>query len=136
LAAAVAAIPDVVAVSPAYETDPVGGPPGQGPYLNMVVELLTELSPRGLLEMARSLEARGGRQRSERWGPRTLDIDILVVGDLRVEETDLIVPHPRIAERAFVLVPLNDLAPEVVTMLAGDGWRSVLASGVRLAPPT
>ncbi len=125
-------MPDVVALSPVYESDPVGGPPGQGPYLNMVVELSTELGPQALLEMARVLEQGAGRQRVERWGSRTLDVDILVVGDLRVEEPDLIVPHPRLAERAFVLVPLNDLAPEVVTRLAGDDWRAGLAGGVSL----
>jgi len=114
LRAAVAALGDVVAVSPVYETDPVGGPPGQPAYLNLVVELDTDRSPRELLEEARRLEAAAGRVREERWGPRTLDVDVLLVGDLAVDEPDLVVPHPRMAERAFVLVPLADLAPELV----------------------
>jgi len=114
LRSAVGGLPDVVAVSPVYETDPVGGPPGQGPYLNAVVELRTTLSPRELLEVARRLEAAAGRERRERWGTRTLDVDVLLVGDLRVADADLEVPHPRMGERPFVLVPLHDLAPELV----------------------
>ena len=110
---AVAAMPDVVALSPVYETEPVG-PPGQGPYLNAVVELDTELSPRELLELCRRLETAAGRVRTEHWGPRTLDVDVLLVGDLTVDEPDLVVPHPRMWERDFVLRPLADLAPEVV----------------------
>ncbi|MGH9151906.1 MAG: 2-amino-4-hydroxy-6-hydroxymethyldihydropteridine diphosphokinase [Acidimicrobiales bacterium] len=110
---AVAGLPGVVAVSGVYETDPVGGPPGQPPYLNAVVELDTELSPRGLLEEARRLEQAAGRARAERWGPRTLDVDVLLVVVLVVDEPDRRVTHPRLRERAFVLVPLHDLAPEV-----------------------
>lgn len=110
---AVAGLPGVVAVSGVYETDPVGGPEGQPPYLNAVVELDTDLRPRDLLEVARRLEAEAGRSRAERWGPRTLDVDVLLVGDLVVDEPDLQVPHPRLGERAFVLVPLSDLAPDL-----------------------
>lgn len=111
--AAVEALPDVVAVSPIYETDPVGGPDGQGPFLNAVVELDTALSPRELLDWCRRCEAAAGRVRTERWGPRTLDVDVLLVGDLVVDEPDLQVPHPRMWERDFVLRPLADLAPEL-----------------------
>ena len=114
---AVAGLPGVVAVSPVYETDPVGGPPGQGAYLNAVVELDPDLTPRELLGVAHRLEEEAGRVRAERWGPRTLDVDVLLVGDLVVDEPDLQVPHPRLRQRAFVLVPLHDLAPEV----AGEG---------------
>ena len=110
---AVAAMPDVVAMSEIYETEPVG-PEGQGPYLNAVVELDTDLTPRELLELCQRLEAAAGRVRAERWGPRTLDVDVLLVGDLAVDEPDLIVPHPRMWERDFVLRPLADLAPELV----------------------
>lgn len=110
LRAAVAALPDVVAVSPVYETDPVGGPPGQGPYLNLVAALETNLSPRQLLDVAHSLEDAAGRVRKERDGPRTLDVDVLLVGDLCVDEPDLVVPHPRMWQRRFVLAPLADLA--------------------------
>jgi 2-amino-4-hydroxy-6-hydroxymethyldihydropteridine diphosphokinase len=121
---AVAALPDVVAVSPVYETDPVGGPEGQGAYLNLVVELDTELSARQLLEAAQRAEAGARRVRTERWGPRTLDVDVLLVGDDVVDEPDLVVPHPRMWERAFVLVPLADLAPDLVPEVpSGQGVR-------------
>jgi 2-amino-4-hydroxy-6-hydroxymethyldihydropteridine diphosphokinase len=126
---AVAALPDVVAVSPVYETSPVGGPEGQGPYLNCVVELQTELEPRELLAVAQRLEAAAGRERKERWGPRTLDVDVLLVDDLTVEEPDLVVPHPRMWERRFVLVPLADLAPELLP----DGWEGRVAGEVHPA---
>lgn len=111
---AVASLPDVVAVSPVYETAPVGGPVGQPPYLNAVVALDTELTPRQLLEVAHRLEQEAGRVRAERWGPRTLDVDVLLVGDLVVDEPDLQVPHPRLWGRPFVLIPLADVAPELV----------------------
>lgn len=110
---AVTGLPDVVRASPVYETDPVGGP-GQGPYLNAVVELDTERSPRELLEAARRLEAAAGRVRADRFGPRSLDVDVLLVGDLVVDEPDLVVPHPRLWQRRFVLAPLADLAPDLV----------------------
>ena len=100
-----------VAVSPLYETEPVGGPPGQQDYLNLVVELDTDQTPRELLGLCRRLEAAAGRVRAERWAPRTLDVDILLVGGLRVDEPDLVVPHPRMYERRFVMAPLADLAP-------------------------
>jgi len=112
---AVDGLPDVVAVSPVYETDPLGGPPGQSPFLNVVVKLDTGLSPRSLLSAARRLERAAGRVRSARDGPRTLDVDVLMVGDLSVDEHDLLVPHPRMWERRFVLAPLRDLAPELVS---------------------
>ena len=116
LADAIAGIPDVVAVSPIYETGPVGGSTSQGPYLNAVVELDTDLSPRALLEVCRRLETAAQRVRdpNDRFGPRTLDVDVLLVGDLRVAEPDLEVPHPRMWERGFVLIPLADLAPDLV----------------------
>ena len=110
LRTAVASLPDVVAVSPVYETDPVGGPPGQGPYLNLVVALDTDRSRRELLDVAQAREAAAGRVHKELWGPRTLDVDILLVGSLCVDEPDLVVPHPRMWERRFVLAPLADLA--------------------------
>ena len=111
---ALADLPDVVAVSPVYETDPVGGPPDQEKYLNLVVELETERSARDLLGIAHRLETAAGRVRGERWGPRPLDIDVLLVGDVTVSDPDLEVPHPRMWERAFVLIPLHDLAPDLV----------------------
>jgi 2-amino-4-hydroxy-6-hydroxymethyldihydropteridine diphosphokinase len=106
---------DVVAVSPLYETEPVGGPADSGPYLNLVVELVTADPPRRLLERCHDLEATAGRVREERWGPRTLDADVLYVEGEAVDEEDLTVPHPRLWERRFVLAPLADLAPDLVT---------------------
>ena len=127
LAAAVAALDDVVAVSPVYETDPVGGPT-QGPYLNIVVELETGCGARELLRAALALEADAGRQRRVRWGPRTLDVDVLWVDGETVDEPDLRVPHPRMHERGFVMVPLADLAPDLA-----PGWTVDGADGVRRA---
>jgi 2-amino-4-hydroxy-6-hydroxymethyldihydropteridine diphosphokinase len=106
---------DVVAVSPLYETAPVGGPEGQGPYLNVVVALETVDTPRRLLARCRALERAARRERKERWGPRTLDADVLWVDGEQVDEPDLTVPHPRLWERRFVLAPLADLAPDLVT---------------------
>jgi len=106
---------DVVGVSPLYETEPVGGPDGQGPYLNLVVELLTDDAPRALLERCRALERAAGRVRTVRWGPRTLDADVLWVEGWQVDDEDLVVPHPRLWERRFVVQPLADLAPDLVT---------------------
>jgi 2-amino-4-hydroxy-6-hydroxymethyldihydropteridine diphosphokinase len=109
-----AAAGDVTAVSPLYETEPVGGPADQGPFLNVVVELTTTDSPRQLLVRCQALEEAAHRVRTVRFGPRTLDADVLLVGDLRVDEADLVVPHPRMWERRFVLQPLADLAPDLV----------------------
>jgi 2-amino-4-hydroxy-6-hydroxymethyldihydropteridine diphosphokinase len=99
-----------------YETEPVG-PQDQPQYLNMVVEVEVAegVTARGLLEAAKRIEAELGRQHRERWGPREIDIDVLLVGDERVKEGDFEVPHPRLWERAFVVVPLADVAPELVS---------------------
>jgi 2-amino-4-hydroxy-6-hydroxymethyldihydropteridine diphosphokinase len=120
----VAQLPGLVAVSPVYETVPVGGPPAQGSFLNAVAELWTAATPLDLLEVARQAEAVATRQRAERWGPRTLDVDVLLVGDLVVDLPELQVPHPRMWERGFVLVPLGDLAPEIVGDRLRDGMRA------------
>jgi 2-amino-4-hydroxy-6-hydroxymethyldihydropteridine diphosphokinase len=117
---AVVTLPDMVAVSPLYETEPVGGPPGQDDYLNVVVELETERTPRELLALAHRLEEEAGRVRTVRHGPRTLDVDVLLVGDLVVDDPDLVVPHPRMWERRFVVEPLGDLAPELVPRSVRD----------------
>jgi 2-amino-4-hydroxy-6-hydroxymethyldihydropteridine diphosphokinase len=113
-------------LSPVYETDPVGPP--QPPYLNMVAELETALSPKGLLAEMLGIEKALGRERRERWGPRTLDLDLLLYGDLVLEEAGLSVPHPRLHERAFVLVPLLDLLPEGRHPLLGQSFAELLAS--------
>ena len=125
----------VVAVSPVYETEPVGGPP-QPDYLNAVVALDTELDARSLLGVAKSLEREAGRTLDDgpRWSPRPLDIDILLIGDVRVSEPDLIVPHPRIHQRAFVLAPLADVAPELV-VAPSAGWQGVRRSALQLEMP-
>lgn len=103
-----------VEVSPVYETAPVG-PPGQGPFLNAVVLLETELSPRALLARLQELERAAGRVRSGvRNEARALDLDLLFFGAHCLDEPDLVVPHPRLHERPFVLAPLRDLAPELV----------------------
>jgi 2-amino-4-hydroxy-6-hydroxymethyldihydropteridine diphosphokinase len=109
----------VVGVSPVYETAPVGGP-AQDDYLNAVVALDTELSAHDLLRIAQGLEAAEHRLRRERWGPRTLDVDVLLVGDEVVDDPDLVVPHPRLTERAFVLVPLADLDPRWAASIPPD----------------
>ncbi|HLT16477.1 MAG TPA: 2-amino-4-hydroxy-6-hydroxymethyldihydropteridine diphosphokinase [Acidimicrobiales bacterium] len=111
---AVAALDGVVAVSPVYETEPVGGPE-QGAFLNIVVELDTDLDARGLLAECQRLEAAAERVREERWGPRTLDVDVLWVDGETVDAPDLVVPHPRMRLRRFVLAPLADLAPDLVS---------------------
>jgi 2-amino-4-hydroxy-6-hydroxymethyldihydropteridine diphosphokinase len=118
LRAAVASLADggdVAAVSDVYETEPVGGPQDQEPYLNVVVELATQDTPRRLLERGQELERAAGRERTARWGPRTLDADVLWVEGQTVDEPDLRVPHPRLWERRFVLAPLAELAPDLVT---------------------
>lgn len=94
-----------------YETDPVGGPP-QPQYLNAVVQAQTTLSPHDLLAACMDVEQRMGRVRAERWGPRIIDVDVLTYDEEKVDEPDLVVPHPRMNERAFVLVPLLELNPD------------------------
>ncbi len=114
----------LVAVSPVYETDPVGGPIDQDRYLNLVVELHTDRTPHELLGVCRRLEAAAGRVREERWGPRTLDVDVLWVEGTVLDDPDLVVPHPRMWERRFVVAPLHDLAPDVAgedALAAADG---------------
>lgn len=126
----------VAAISPVYETEPVGGPP-QPDYLNAVVAVETGLSPRELLGVAKALEAEAGREPpgpDGRWGPRPLDIDVLMVGDERVDEPDLVVPHPRIHQRAFVLAPLADVAPELVVAPTA-GWQGVRRVALQLRLP-
>ena len=111
---AIDSLPDVVAVSPVYETDPFGGPE-QGPYLNLVVELDTELAPRALLRLCHRLESAANRVRDVRWGPRTLDVDIIWAEGVTSDDPALTLPHPRWKDRRFVLAPLRDLAPELVS---------------------
>jgi 2-amino-4-hydroxy-6-hydroxymethyldihydropteridine diphosphokinase len=113
------AIPLVVSndsyrLSKVYETEPVGGV-AQDDFWNMVVELETDASARELLARARLAEAAAHRTREVHWGPRTLDVDVLLVGDETSDDPEILVPHPRLFERAFVLVPLRELAPALVS---------------------
>lgn len=107
----------VTAVSPLYQTPHLGLKPGDEtrypPHLNLVARIETEISPEELLQRLQGVEEDGGRQRTERWGPRTIDIDILLYGDTVLQTSALTLPHPGIAERAFVVVPLADLAPDL-----------------------
>ncbi|HEV7524486.1 MAG TPA: 2-amino-4-hydroxy-6-hydroxymethyldihydropteridine diphosphokinase [Acidimicrobiia bacterium] len=123
---------DVVGVSRVYETAPVGGPP-QDAYLNAVVVVDTVLPPHALLELAQRIERDSHRVRAERWGPRTLDVDVLLYDDLRVDDPDLTIPHPRMAERGFVLAPLRDVAPGLVD--AAATWEGVREAAVTLHIP-
>jgi 2-amino-4-hydroxy-6-hydroxymethyldihydropteridine diphosphokinase len=125
---AVDAIPDLVAVSSLYETDPVGGPE-QEPFLNMVVQLDTAMTAHELLDLCRTLEAQAARVRVVRWGPRTLDVDLLYIDGESVNEPDLEVPHPRMRERAFVMVPLGELAPDLVGDWIDPGTGEVRMMG-------
>ncbi len=125
---AVGAVPDLVRVSPVYETDPIGGPDAQGPYLNMVVELATTLGPWELLDVCRTLEIAAGRKRIVHWGPRTLDCDVIWIDGIAIIEQDLVIPHPRYRERNFVLAPLWHIAPDLVP----DDFDIDNASGVYL----
>jgi len=121
---------EIVAVSPLYETDPIGPPP-QGPYLNGAIRLATRLEPDALLNRLLEIEAAEGRTRgADRNTPRTLDLDLLLYGDRKWTGPDLEIPHPRLAERAFVLEPLCDLAPEFIHPVLGETIE-VLAKRVR-----
>ncbi|HUR78520.1 MAG TPA: 2-amino-4-hydroxy-6-hydroxymethyldihydropteridine diphosphokinase [Acidimicrobiales bacterium] len=128
---AIDALVDRVDHSSVWEADPVGGPAGQGAFLNLVVALETTKSPRELLEVARALEHAAGRVREQRWGPRTLDVDVIMVGDLVVDEPDLVVPHPLWRERAFVVEPLREVADAaLLAKLPTD----LDTTGIRKAP--
>lgn len=103
----------LVQMATIIETAPVGGPP-QGPYLNTVAELETVLDPHALLTQLQAIEHQQGRQPSpERWGPRPIDLDILLYDDRAINEPTLTIPHPRLHERSFVLEPLRQLAPDL-----------------------
>jgi 2-amino-4-hydroxy-6-hydroxymethyldihydropteridine diphosphokinase len=109
---------EVSGVSQIRETEPVG-PVEQGPFLNAAVQVETELAPRELLDRLLDIERRMGRVRRERFGPRTIDLDLLLYGDEVVEEPGLTVPHPRLKERRFALEPLSDLDPGLTIPGAG-----------------
>jgi 2-amino-4-hydroxy-6-hydroxymethyldihydropteridine diphosphokinase len=124
------AVPGSFRASHLYETRPWGGVP-QPDFLNAVVTLDTALDPHPLLDLLKGLEREAGRGPTERWGPRELDLDLLDLGGLRVDSIDLVLPHPRVAERAFVLVPLCEIAPRWQDPLTG---RSAVEMLVALDP--
>ncbi|CAN5540630.1 2-amino-4-hydroxy-6-hydroxymethyldihydropteridinediphosphokinase [soil metagenome] len=108
---------EVEATSSLYETAPVGGPP-QRSFVNLVVRIGTTLEPQSLLDVCKAIERRLGREPSDiRWGPRVVDLDILLYGEEKVVEPGLEIPHPRMTQRGFVLVPLLEVEPD-----ASDPW--------------
>lgn len=117
--------------SPLYRTPPVGGPEGQPDFLNAVLEIRTGLSPRNLLQLCQTLENRAGRIRDVPWGPRPLDIDLLLYDQVIIDDPRLSVPHPRMHQRHFVLLPLCDLDPDLQHPLLK---QSVAALLQRLSP--
>jgi len=124
LRTAVAGMRDVAATSSVWETAPIGGPEGQGPYLNMVVLLRTSEPAREMLELVRRLERDAGRKREVHWGPRTLDVDVLWIDGETSDDPELLLPHPRLFERPFVLAPLEEVAPDLVPA----NWRAELGT--------
>jgi 2-amino-4-hydroxy-6-hydroxymethyldihydropteridine diphosphokinase len=125
--AAIDALPGIVGVSELRETDPVGVV-DQPAFLNGAVALETDLAPRDLLDALLAVERDLGRERRERWGPRTIDLDLLLYGDETIDEPGLTVPHPRLHERRFALEPLLDLDPEVA--IPGRGRVTDLLTGL------
>ncbi len=122
----------VAGVSRVYETAPVGGPQ-QDAFLNAVVAIDTQLDAHDLLHRVQAIEALAARVRVERWGPRTLDVDVLLIDDVHIESAELTVPHPRLWERGFVLAPLRDVAPALVDPDAT--WEGVAEAGITLRIP-
>ncbi len=116
---------EVTRVSSFIETDPVGGPP-QPPYLNGAAEMNTVLSPIKLLYTLHDIEQDFGRERLERWGPRTLDLDLLLYEQQIIDTNVLTVPHPRLHTRRFVLEPLNEIAPHALHPILNKTVESML----------
>jgi 2-amino-4-hydroxy-6-hydroxymethyldihydropteridine diphosphokinase len=116
---------EISRISPVYETDPVGGP-SQPRYLNMVVEIVTKIEARKLLKMCQEIENEMGRVRAERWGPRTIDIDIIIYGDMVSSTRELTIPHPLFHEREFVLRPMADIAPDLLHPVLDLSVRELL----------
>ena len=114
-------------LSPIFETEPVGPVAGQNSYLNQVGIGETEWSAQALLNLCLSVEAARGRERSVRWGPRTLDLDVLLFGDQRIDTPSLRIPHPEMTGRAFVLVPLAEIAPTWVIPGTGKTVQEVMS---------
>jgi 2-amino-4-hydroxy-6-hydroxymethyldihydropteridine diphosphokinase len=115
----------VTAKSGVYETPPWGNHE-QPRFLNACVTLETDMKPRELLNAAHDIEREGGRKERERWGPREIDVDILTYGEISLHENDLIIPHPLMGQRPFVLVPLSDIAPDWSHPLTGEFLSDLL----------
>jgi 2-amino-4-hydroxy-6-hydroxymethyldihydropteridine diphosphokinase len=111
-----------------YGTSPVGGPAGQSPYLNTVVRVRTDLAPGELLARLLSVEEDLGRERGERWGPRVIDIDLLLYRDVVRASPELSLPHPHLHRRRFVLEPLAEIAPDLVHPVIGKTIRELAAA--------
>ena len=118
----------VTKVSSFIETPAVGGPPGSPPFLNAAAELETTLSPRQLLDRLLSIEQTIGRRRREKWGPRVIDLDLLLYGDETIAEPNLQVPHPLMHERRFVLEPLAEIAPQARHPILQRSIETLLAT--------
>ncbi len=118
-----------IAQSPLYRALPLGGPLDQPDYINAVAVLDTRLTPCQLLVSLQSLELAQNRTRTIRWGPRTIDLDLLLYGQLVNDDPQLTVPHPRLHERAFVLYPMHDISPSLV--IPGMGLLSTLLNNCR-----
>lgn len=119
---------DVLKVSSLYETKPEGGPANQPKYINAVAHIRTTLSPERLLAVCQRIETSLGRKRAVRWGPRTIDLDLLCYDDEIRADPDLTLPHPRMHERAFVLKPFAEVAPDYVHPVLQQNAKSILES--------
>jgi len=121
----------VLKVSRLVETEPVGGPPGQGPFLNGAAAIETDLTPEDLLAALKRIERDLGRTEGPRWSPRPIDLDILLCGDLVLDTPGLTIPHPRLRDRRFVLEPLAEIAADVRDPVTGKSVKELLE---RLGP--
>lgn len=129
----------LIARSPSYITPPWGDLKDQPPFINACAFIETDLSPQALLVRTQAIEHAFGRNRSieRRWGPRTLDIDLIAYDDLTMNTPDLTLPHPRLFERAFVLVPLADIVPDrkIAGIRVRDALAKIDATGIERLPP-
>lgn len=123
----------VLEVSSMRETEPMGGPPQQRRFINAAMVIETEMEPLELMLEFQSIERELGRRRNVRWGPRTIDLDILTFGDRVIDTPELVVPHPELPRRRFVLEPLAEIDPEFVHPVTGRSFKAMLAELDRAA---